>query len=204
MLPVALLIAGAARGEEQTPELQTRAATTWESGIGSGFTENTIAVGLSFGAGIGTDAFGSTVAHDLALGAVGVSWIFTGVQAPDHWYRGNWEWRNELFGGSQINPDSRYLFGWVPLLRYDFATGTRWVPFLTVGAGLCGTDIDDYDLSGKFQFCPQAGFGTHYFVRDNLALTAEFRWMHLSNAGLEQPNRGVNTAMFYTGVNWFF
>jgi hypothetical protein len=44
----------------------------------------------------------------------------------------------------------------------------------------------------------------HWFFKPNMAVTAEGRWLHLSNAGLDHPNQGVNTSMVMVGLNWFF
>jgi opacity protein-like surface antigen len=160
--------------------------------------------GFALGAGFGTEAFGPRVSHDIALGSVHLGWIPGEVVGEDTWYRGNWEVLGELFGGAQFNPNHRYLFGLSALLRYNFATGSRWVPFFDGGAGISYTNIREPDLSTRFQFNVQFGAGTHYFVRRDLALTLQYRWLHLSNAGIEEPNEGTNTQMFLVGTSWFF
>ncbi len=156
------------------------------------------------GAGFGYAEFGSVVAHDLALGSINAGRVLTDPLAPGKWYGGNLVFMGELFGGSQFNPNARYIVGLTPLLRYCISTGTRWVPFFTVGAGVTLTDIGSPDLSGIFQFDPQGGIGTYCFLRPNTALTLEYRWVHLSHAGLLKPNDGVNTQMFSAGISWFF
>jgi lipid A 3-O-deacylase len=184
-------------------ELQPPPAGVWQDGIGNGFQAGTLQAGFSVGAGFGVAAFGSRVAHDLSLASVNLGWM-TGVKAQDHWYRGNWEIAGELSGGTQYRPEYRYIVGLTPLLRYNFATGTRWVPFLNGGTGVMATDMGPPDLGSTFQFASQGGLGTHYFLRDDLAVTMECRTLHISNAGIRQPNHGVNTQMFYLGLNWFF
>jgi len=179
-------------------------AGIWQDGIGSGFRKGTIQAGFLVGGGFGTAGFGSWQAHDLALGSVNVGWTLTDVVGRDHFFKGNLEVIGEAFSGIEFHPRTRYLAGFTPLLRYDIATGTRWVPFLTCGAGLTLTDIGHPDLSGTFQFDPQGGLGTHYFFRENVAFTAEWRWLHLSNAGISEPNHGTNTQMFMAGITWFF
>ena len=39
---------------------------------------------------------------------------------------------------------------------------------------------------------------------DFSALTLQYRALHLSNAGIQEPNHGVNAQMFYAGLTWFF
>ena len=145
----------------------------WQDGVGNGFREHTFDAGFSLGAGFGTRVFGNTIAHDLALASGSFGWVFSDVVAKDKWYRGNWEWLNELFSGGQFSPRGHYFVGWTTGLRYNFATGSRWVPFVDGGVGLSGTDIDSPDLDGTFQFNVQVGAGTHYFLRDDTALTLQ-------------------------------
>jgi opacity protein-like surface antigen len=110
----------------------------------------------------------------------------------------------EFFGGLQFYPNSRYFVGLTPLIRYNFATGSRWVPFVDAGADLSATNINGPDLTGTFQFNLQGGVGTHYFLNDRTALTVQYRWLHFSNADIHEPNYGVNTQEFLVGASWFF
>jgi hypothetical protein len=73
-----------------------------------------------------------------------------------------------------------------------------------LGAGVTATDIRSGDISTTFEFNLQAGAGAHYFVAKNLALTAQARFIHFSNAGIKFPNLGVNTITGLIGVSWFF
>src|SRR5205085_11908698 len=96
-------------------------------------------------------------------------------------------------GGGQYRPEEAYFIGGGPHLRYDFAPGHNWVPFVDLGAGVTATDIRSGDISTTFEFNLQAGAGAHYFVAKNLALTAQARFVHFSNAGIRFPNLHVNT-----------
>ena len=106
------------------------------------------------------------------------------VSAGDNWYRGNWEWRAELFGGTQFAPDHNWFIGLAPHLRYDFATGGRWVPFVDGGAGVMATGIGRPDLSNRFEFNLQLGLGIHRFIDRNVAVTVEARYFNMSDAGM--------------------
>jgi lipid A 3-O-deacylase len=184
--------------------LSPPAERIWEGNVGEGFRRGTHEAGFGLGAGFGMTIIGSKEAHDLALATLRYGWVFSDVVGRDHWYRGNWELLGEAFGGAQFHPRRAYLAGALPLLRYDFATGTRWVPFANAGAGVAATDIRGRDLSTTFEFTLQAGGGVNYFWRDNAALTFQYRFVHLSNAGIKSPNFGVNTSMFCLGLSWFF
>jgi len=90
------------------------------------------------------------------------------------------------------------------LFRYNFAVGHRLVPFVDLGGGVAATDIRNGDLSTTFEFNLQGGLGAHWFVRDNMALTLQYRFIHLSNAGIKYPNLGANTSTFLAGMTWWF
>lgn len=187
-----------------TSELQPAPVGIWEDGIGTGFRKGVVQAGFNVGGGFGVAAFGSSLAHDLVLGSINVGRMLSGVVAPDSRFAGNWELSGEVFGGSQMRPEYSYVVGGTGLIRYNFVTGSRWVPYLNAGVGMVATDIGRPDLGSVFNFDPQAGIGTHFFFKENVAVTVDLRWLHMSNAGIKQPNHGVNTTMFSLGLNWFF
>lgn len=127
-------------------DLRTPADSVWQQGIGQGFRKDVWHAGFALGGGLGVRVLGTSEEHDFALGTVHVGRVLSGVMAQDHWYRGNWELVGEFFGGRQLNPNDAYVAGFTPLLRYDFVTGTRWVPFLEGGAGGSATDVGRPDL----------------------------------------------------------
>ena len=156
------------------------------------------------GVGLGMKVLQSVGIHDWGIGIIDYGWVFTDVVGQGHWYRGNWELIGELFGGYQYRPEGAYFVGAGPHLRYNFATGCHLVPFIDLGAGVTATDIREPDLSTTFEFNLQAGGGVHYFLREDLALTAQWRFIHFSNAGIKYTNLGVNSSTFLLGVSWFF
>lgn len=189
------------------PDLSEPKPTIWEDGVGSGFVRSAQNITVEAGAAFGLAAFGSQQAHDLALLSVSYGHMLGGVKGADHWYRGNFEGRLELFGGMQYHPDvdtDGWLVGLTPHLRYNFATGTRWVPFVDGGAGVTAMGIGPPDVSGTFEFNLQASTGVRWFLRDNVALTTEVRYIHFSCAGMHHPNLGINNVAFMFGVSWFF
>jgi lipid A 3-O-deacylase len=175
----------------------------WPRGIGNGFSDDTYHAGISLGGGLGAEIFGGQREHDLLLGQLNTGWIFTDIVASDRWWGGNWELRGEAFGGAQVEP-SRYLAGITPALRYHFATGTRTVPFIQGGAGVSVTDIRQRDLSTTFEFNLMIGAGANYFFTEQSSIGLEYRLFHLSNAGIELPNTGLNTHLIMLGFSrWF-
>jgi lipid A 3-O-deacylase len=183
---------------------KTAESHIWREGVGQGFRAGAQTLGFNTGAMYGIVMLGGHMRHDLVLGALSYGRMIGGLRGVDQWYRGNWELRGEIFGGWQFDPLNAWVIGLTPHIRYHFATGSRWVPYIDAGAGVCWTDIGLPDLGNSFQFNPQAGLGLNWFVRDNLAVSFECRYLHISSAGLSMPNDGVNTIGGLVGLNWFF
>jgi len=173
-----------------------------EDKVGGGFQHGAQYLGGSFGIGLGTR--GGERSHDIVLGTVRYGFVIGEMLAEGEFYGGNFEVGAEVFGGTQFRSDWAYIVGGVPMVRYNVATGTRWVPFLEAGFGVTNTDIKGEDLSTTLQFKSEAGVGTHYFLSRNKALTVQYHFFHLSNGGVEQPNGGVNINLFSLGVSVFF
>jgi hypothetical protein len=176
----------------------------WDGAVGEGFSISAQSFGVSAGVVIGIQGFGSEQRHSLAMVSLTYSHMISPVAFANEWYRGNLELRMELFTGSQYSPTADWFVGLTPHLRYNFATGTRWVPFLDIGLGVTATQIGPPDLSGTFEFNLQGGGGVQYFLKDNLALAVDARYTHWSCAGISQPNNGLNGVTVLFGVNWFF
>jgi lipid A 3-O-deacylase len=180
-------------------------STIWRNGIGDGFQPSVRSLSLEAGVHHGLAEFGSWNAHHMVLFSLSYGHMFGDKKADKPKKRcGNWEWRFELFGGQQYSPTDEWLVGLTPRLRYTFATGTRWMPFIDAGVGVTATGIGPPDLSNTFEFNSQAAVGSHWFVRDDLALTFEARYMHVSCAGISHPNNGVNGVIGMVGLTKFF
>lgn len=159
---------------------------------------------MTMGAGPGTAILGSTSTHDLALAAIRYGRTISDTYAKDTYREGHWDFAAELFGGAQFSPRIRYIAGLLPMFRYDFTEWEPVVAFFDLGAGVALTDIEGPDLSGIFQFNEQVGVGVHYLFAERTAITVQYRFMHISNAGISFPNRGVNVNIFSVGITRFF
>jgi lipid A 3-O-deacylase len=185
-------------------ELETHPPSLWESGVGQGFSSSAQTLTLQAGAVYGFAVLGGDQSHDLALLSLSYGHMLGHTVGRDHFYRGNWEVRVELFGGSQFSPTSDWVVGLTPHLRYNFATGTRWIPYVDIGTGVSATSIGPPDLSNTFEFNLQAGAGVRWFFRDNLALTLDTHFFHMSCAGISSPNLGLNGMLGMLGLTCLF
>lgn len=103
------------------------------------------------------------------------------------------------------NPETEVGGGTSLLFRYNFVTGTRWVPFFEVGIGLLDVDLNvPRDLNSRFNFTILGGPGINYFLTDHLAILGQVGLHHISNAGRKSPNVGVNSVMGLLGVSYYF
>ena len=169
-----LILLSAAQAQAQTAPtdsasdavlaLQPSNTNIWENGIGEGFEPGTQSISFDAGAGYGVKILGGKESHDLALESLSYGYMLDSVKGEGHWYRGNWELRGELFSGAQFSPTSDWLVGLTPHLRYNFATGTRWIPFVDAGAGVSATSIGAPDLLHYFEFNLQAATGVRWFI----------------------------------------
>jgi hypothetical protein len=105
--------------------------------------------------------------------------------------------------GNAFHPGGR-LTGYALLFRLDGKNRRRVVPFIDFGGGLQRTTLATRapELSGRTQFSPQAGLGIQHFFNPQRALVLEYRYMHMSNAGITPPNHGFNASMMTIGFRW--
>lgn len=189
---------------ESAPILNPGKPGIWINGVGEGFRPRTQTLGFNAGAAYGVLIFGGEERHHLSLLSASYGRMIGDVKGADSWYRGNLELRGELFGGVQFNSETCALIGLTPHVRYNFATGTPWVPYIDLGVGITLTGIRAPDLGNSFEFNLQAVVGVNYFIRDASAISFEGRYLHLSSAGIYNPNNGVNSIGIFLGVSTFF
>lgn len=82
-----------------------------------------------------------------------------------------------------------------PVFVYEFA-GERLRPFIEAGVGLAvfaDTRVEDRDMGSMFQFEDRIGVGLRFGQGHTLGLRA----IHYSNAGLKNPNDGVEVYSLY-------
>jgi hypothetical protein len=89
------------------------------------------------------------------------------------------------------------------LLKWNFSSHSRIIPYFEIGAGLLYTSDNVPERTSVINFTPQTGFGVHVFTHEKQAISFTFKYMHISNGGLESPNPGINSLQFLIGYNWF-
>ncbi|MBC7780665.1 MAG: acyloxyacyl hydrolase [Proteobacteria bacterium] len=119
--------------------------------------------------------------------------------AVGNWYLGGyWDvsaayWSNDSDRAIRTSSDLIDL-GVTPTLRWQQAQRSSIAPFVDLGLGLRYLSEDSIttlrDLSSNFQFGSVLGVGVRLGARHAYELS--YRYEHLSNAGLKQPNNGIN------------
>jgi len=99
-----------------------------------------------------------------------------------------------------------YGGGFNLLLRYEIATGTRLVPFLEGGAGVLlstpqSTEPTSQFRASQFNFTLQIAPGLRYFLSERTAVSLEYRFHHISDAGLTEKNPGINSDFVLIGFS---
>ena len=173
--------------------------------IGQGYQKNDTSVEVLVSRAFGTTAIGgSNYSHDLWLAQIQGGLMMADVMEPDFWFGGNLEMIGKLMLGGQDNPEGAYFCGINGGLRYHFRTGTALAPFVGCSVGVAITDVGTPDSTGKFQFNQQLGVGTRYLLSRHHAITLAYDFWHISNAGIIEPNDGVNTHVVSLGFAWLF
>ncbi len=103
-------------------------------------------------------------------------------------------------------PETAYAAGLTLMYRYHFSSNRRFAPFVEAGSGFVFTNLDDKipELTGGFQFSPQAGIGFRSALSPSSDLILSARWFHLSNAGTRTPNVGLNNYLITAGYSKLF
>lgn len=124
------------------------------------------------------------------------------------WLRGNFEARTEvlpIFHVWQAGDDATGVEVKPLVLVWNFKGNRLVKPFFELTGGLLITSHDVPLNTNNVNFTPQGGPGFHFYTKDRRhAWTLQTKYMHISNAGLDHKNSGVNAAVQFTfGYTWF-
>ena len=129
----------------------------------------------------------------------------TGVIGKSSWHQGALFYHMEA-GLAFSDRNDKFLLGWSPVMaQYKFLNSKRrWAPNVLLGAGFSMTnwkDVATRELGSEFQFLLHAGAGLEYFKKKG-AYSINYRLFHVSNAGIQFPNIGLNAHMFTMGIRF--
>lgn len=117
------------------------------------------------------------------------------------WIRGNLELGMEGHFLIQTQPHSGSAYGFALLGRYNLlALESRGiVPFVELGVGIVDLDFGLERRADGANFIIEGGAGLHWFAWERTALTIQWRYHHISNGRIEDPNVGVDSGLALVG-----
>lgn len=118
-----------------------------------------------------------------------------------YWDLGVGYWDNDT---SDRTSSALWEIGFTPVFRLQQTTPAAIAPYAEIGIGahlLSETTVSaKRDLGGAVQFGSHVGLGARFGPRN--ALELGYRYQHLSNAGLDSPNDGIDFHSVRFGY-WF-
>jgi hypothetical protein len=130
--------------------------------------------------------------------------VLTDEHGPG-WLRGRFEYTVDVIpifwvfqpGGTA------YGAGFDPLgLKWNFSPHRRIQPYAGITGGVVFTNRPTPPGISRVNFIPSAAVGMH-FLRGKHNWSVEFRYLHISDAGLTAINPGINTLQFRVSLGLF-
>jgi len=115
--------------------------------------------------------------------------------------KGLLEFELEPFINTVISPNSNVEVGSNFLVKYALPLTKKIYPYFEGGLGMLYMSQHTLEQGSQYNFLPQAGSGIMYFLKDNLAISAGYRYRHLSNNSLASPNHGIDVNMAVVGCS---
>jgi hypothetical protein len=126
------------------------------------------------------------------------------VDAPLRGCNLDLEYLLEGWIGGVTGPQNAIELGINPIgFKLSYDAGQVVVPYFTGGVGVMYTGLQGIELGGPFEFNETVGAGIEIFAREDLAVTVGFRYRHVSNAGIEDNNAGLDTLFGQIGLSWY-
>lgn len=131
-------------------------------------------------------------------------WVLTDAHLPSI-LRGRFEYAIDAVPAFLVfqPTNTAYGVGLNPLnLKWNFVSRGRISPYLELSGGTLFTTHTVPSGTSGVNFTSGAALGTH-FLGDARAWSLEARYLHISNAGLTNPNPGINTFEVRIGIGKF-
>lgn len=156
-------------------------------------------------AGGGHSVAGGTSRTGAFNAGIRYGWVLTDPHLPG-FLRGRFEYAVDVVPVFLVfqPANTAYGAGFNPLgLKWNFESHGRFSPYLELGGGVLFTNHDVPTYANNVNFTPSAALGTH-ILGENYNWSIEVRYLHISDAGLTNPNPGINTVQVRLGIGKFF
>ncbi len=158
---------------------------------------------LLSGYGITHRGFGDTRTQVQTVDMIGRFGWFLSRELGSGWYKGRHELLVELPVHMVVDPRVSPMVGGYLLGSWKFTSLENWAPYVFAGGGILYVDLGLPTMGSRLDFSYQGGTGVQYFLRKDLALSLEYRYHHISNAGTATPNEPLNSSKILLGVSVF-
>ncbi len=184
--------------QAESPSLEPQARRTVQRGA--------LEIGVMAGYLQGNDTLTSVSSNRSALYALPRVGVVVTPEVGSGFYAGNLELLVEPLYAHYFKPFGATAAGGSVLFKYNFLGFGRWMPFWDLGLGMLWTNLAPRipEQSTPFNFVMESGPGVQYFATERVALTLGVRFHHISNAGLGDRNKGLNSTLGYLGLSVFF
>lgn len=126
--------------------------------------------------------------------------------AGDSWYRG----RHELFVEAQVSHVARPAAATMAaanfLASWAFTSSERFTPYVFAGGGPVYIDERIRGMGSRLNGNYQSGFGVTRRLATTLGngygISLEYRLHHISNAGMKEPNKPLNSSKLLIGITF--
>ena len=103
-----------------------------------------------------------------------------------------------------VNPKTDFECGIGLGFKYMYPVTDKLSPYIMGGVGPHYISAVTKDQANGFIFADTIGIGFYYFITEKSAINLGYRFRHLSNAGLADPNSGIDTHSGTIGYSVFF
>ncbi len=124
------------------------------------------------------------------------------------WLRGQLAIGAEVVYLEFTQPVVSHGLGFTPKLKWTFLTSENIRPYFEFAGGPFWTDLTNRirikEEDSQFNFILTAGFGVSWFITKQAALNIGYRFHHISNAGTNVPNLGLNSSLPFAGFSYYY
>lgn len=146
---------------------------------------------------------------DWVQAGVRFGWIVDPGRVATNNLKGHFEAIAEISGSSITDGAGDFMGGIGAKIRYNFANpNANVVPYVQLGAGLNFNDVYKDETQGligqALEFSLETSVGLRFPVSRNWSVDIEGMFHHISNAGMDDRNIGVNAGGVFVGATYLY
>lgn len=103
-----------------------------------------------------------------------------------------------------FNPDTDVEVGISFGLKYRYPISETWSVYVLGSVGPHLITVQTKDQANGLVFFDTVGAGFAFFLTKQAAINLEYRFRHVSNAGIKEPNGGIDSHIVAIGYSLFF